>query len=108
MIIRLLFLLFAAHFLCDYPLQGDFLAKGKNRFSPLPGVPWFWCLFGHAMIHAAAVYLITQNPIFAAVELVIHYCQDDMKCAGKLSFNGDQLLHLWLKALYVTLMVAFR
>jgi hypothetical protein len=27
-------LLIFAHFLADYPLQGDFLAKGKNRGPP--------------------------------------------------------------------------
>lgn len=34
-------MLLAGHALCDYPLQGDFLAKAKNRAAPLPGVPWY-------------------------------------------------------------------
>jgi len=29
-------LLFAGHALCDYPLQGNFLAKGKNHRNPHP------------------------------------------------------------------------
>jgi hypothetical protein len=29
-------LLFAGHALCDYPLQGDFLARGKNHCNPIP------------------------------------------------------------------------
>ena len=28
-------LLVAAHALADYPLQGEFLARAKNRFQPL-------------------------------------------------------------------------
>lgn len=33
--------LVAGHALADYPLQGDFLARAKNRAAPIPGVPWF-------------------------------------------------------------------
>jgi hypothetical protein len=33
--------LVAAHALCDYPLQGDFLARAKNRAAPIAGVPWY-------------------------------------------------------------------
>lgn len=106
--LHLLFLLFAAHFLCDYPLQGDFLAKGKNRFNPLPGIPWYWCMLAHCFIHAGAVYLITGNPFLGIVELAIHFKQDDMKCAGELSFNGDQLLHLWAKVVYVAVVMVWR
>ena len=29
------------HVLADYPLQGDFLSRAKNRFSPIVGVPWY-------------------------------------------------------------------
>ena len=38
--IQILGFLLAAHALADYPLQGDFLSKAKNRFAPLIGVPW--------------------------------------------------------------------
>lgn len=30
-------LMLAGHALADYPLQGDFLAKAKNRANPIPG-----------------------------------------------------------------------
>ena len=36
----ILFWLMVGHALADYPLQGDFLAKAKNRTAPIPGVPW--------------------------------------------------------------------
>lgn len=77
-----LILLLAGHALCDYPLQGDFLARGKNRFAPLPGTPWYQCLWAHAMIHAGMVLLITQRPWMAIAELVIHAATDYAKCAG--------------------------
>ena len=51
--------LIAAHAVCDYPLQGDFLAKAKNRTMPIPGVPWWQALGAHAAIHGGAVGLIT-------------------------------------------------
>ncbi|MFM1977463.1 MAG: hypothetical protein RL145_2309, partial [Pseudomonadota bacterium] len=39
--LSLLYLLIVAHFICDYPLQGDFLSKAKNLTAPIPGVPWW-------------------------------------------------------------------
>lgn len=100
---KLLLLLFAAHALCDYPLQGDFLAKGKNRFAPLPGVPWYQCLLAHALIHAGAVLLLTDSVWLALAELVVHAVVDDAKCAGKFGFNTDQAIHYSCKVLWVVL-----
>lgn len=108
MLIRLL-LLFAGHALCDYPLQGDFLARGKNAFAPIPGVPWFQCLFGHALIHAGMVYLITRSLWMAAAEFAIHFATDYAKCAGwfgkkpERSFNVDQAIHYTCKILWAVL-----
>ncbi len=98
-----LILLFAGHALCDYPLQGDFLAKGKNRKIPLPGVPWYQCLFAHALIHAGTVYLITRSVTFASLEFVVHFWTDYAKCDGKLTFNQDQAIHYGFKVLWAVL-----
>jgi Protein of unknown function (DUF3307) len=98
-----LFLLLAAHALCDYPLQGDFLARGKNRFAPLPGVPWYQCLAAHAFIHAGTVYIITGSLWFGLAELMLHCLIDDSKCAGRFGFNVDQALHVACKVLWVTI-----
>jgi len=57
----LLLWLISAHFLCDYPLQGDFLARGKNHKAPLQGVPWYQCLVAHSVIHGAAATLLTVD-----------------------------------------------
>jgi hypothetical protein len=34
-VLHLWFLLILGHFVADYPLQSDFIAKGKNRFRPV-------------------------------------------------------------------------
>lgn len=96
----LLILLLAAHALCDYPLQGDFLSRAKNRIAPLPGVPWFQALGAHALIHAGAVLLVTGFWWLAAIEAVAHALIDDAKCAGRISFNTDQALHVLCKLAY--------
>ncbi|WP_312052289.1 hypothetical protein [Brevundimonas diminuta] len=55
--IELFAALIVAHVVCDYPLQGDFLAKAKSRFAPIPGVPWQQALGAHAIMHGGAVAL---------------------------------------------------
>lgn len=95
--VAILLLLFAAHALCDYPLQGDFLARGKNRNAAIPGIPWWQCLTAHALIHAGAVYLITGSLLLAGLELVIHWWTDFGKCDGWFGFNADQAIHFGCK-----------
>ncbi len=98
-------LLVAAHALCDYPLQGDFLAKAKNRAAPMPGVPWWQALSAHAIIHGAAVAIITGLPVLGIAETVAHWLIDDAKCRGRIGFNTDQVLHIVCKAAWVLLAV---
>jgi hypothetical protein len=93
--------LLLAHLLCDYALQGDFMAKAKNRYAPIPGVPAVTVLLSHAAIHAAAVYLITGSAVYAAFEFGAHAAIDDWKCSGGITFNADQLLHVLCKVGYV-------
>lgn len=85
------------HFLADYPLQGDFLARAKNRTNPIPGTPWWQALVGHSYIHAAGVGIITGMVELAIAEFVAHAAIDDAKCRGKLTFNHDQALHVLCK-----------
>jgi hypothetical protein len=98
-----LLLLFAAHALCDYPLQGDFLARGKNHRASLPGVPWYQCLGAHALIHAGAVYLITGSIWIGIAELMIHAATDYAKCDGRITFNQDQSIHYACKVVWALL-----
>jgi hypothetical protein len=99
----MLLALVAAHALCDYPLQGDFLSKAKNRMAPIPGVPWWQAMWAHAAIHGGAVGLITGVWWLGLLETAAHFVIDDEKCRGRLSYNADQLAHLVLKACWVAI-----
>ena len=105
---KILFALIAAHFLCDYPLQGDFIGKFKNRhvsmdkaFNATSPIPWWHLMTAHAFIHAGAVLLITGNLYFATFELFAHFLIDVLKCEGQTDINVDQILHIVCKVLYV-------
>lgn len=98
---HMLLALVVAHFVCDFPLQGDFLAKAKNPAAPLPGVPWEWAMAAHASIHAGAVLAITGSPALAFLEFVAHWAIDMAKCYGVVTFSTDQYLHLACKLLWV-------
>jgi hypothetical protein len=95
--------LLVAHAICDYPLQGDFLARGKNHKNPIPGIPWWQCLLAHSLIHGGAVAALTGNPVLGIFELGAHFGIDYLKSEGKTSFNLDQALHVFCKGLWVAL-----
>lgn len=101
--LTMFFKLVAAHALADYPLQGDFLSKAKNRAAPIPGVPWYQALGAHAIIHGGAVLTITGSPAMGLAETVLHALTDDAKCKGRLTFNQDQAIHLGCKVLWAAI-----
>lgn len=89
--------LFMAHFIADFPLQGDFLAqmKGKNNYL----------LFCHCMIYTAIICLVLWAAgiytLWKFILLVIsHFAIDYWKChftsketALTLSLYIDQGFH---------------
>lgn len=89
-----------AHFLLDYALQGDFLSRAKNRTAPIPHVPWYQAMFAHTAMHGLAVGFITGIPLFAILEMAIHWWTDDAKCRGELTFNQDQTIHVVCKLVW--------
>lgn len=99
-------LLLFVHALADYPLQGDFLSRAKNRANPIPGVPWYQALFAHAAIHAGGVYLVTSSPTLFVLEFVAHAITDDLKCMGRISFNADQAIHVACKVAWIGVLFA--
>jgi len=100
-------LLVVGHFVADYPLQGEFLAKAKCRSCGIPGVPWYQALGAHAAIHGGAVGIVTGSVTVGIAEFLVHALIDDRKCAGRITFDQDQALHLGCKAAWVALIAAF-
>lgn len=107
MILETFSLLMVAHFIADYPLQGEFLAKGKNRTAPIPGVPWQHPLTAHAVIHGGFVGLITGELWLGFAEAVAHWIIDDAKCRGKFGYNADQALHAVCKVVWAVISVMY-
>ena len=99
--------LIVVHFLCDYPLQGDFLARAKNRFDPIKGVPWYQAMFAHTAMHGFGVYLVLGVWWLGVLEMISHFAIDYRKCQGELTFNEDQIYHLCCKVLWVALALLF-
>lgn len=100
-----LFYLLASHFVCDYPLQSDFIAIGKSpKKSPYNGVPWFWIMAGHSFTHGAGVALATNNVWLGIAETVAHFIIDTAKCMGFTSINTDQFLHIACKLAWLAIL----
>lgn len=100
--------LVAAHFVLDYPLQGDTTAREKNPRSTTDlqrHVPWGYWMTAHAISHAAAVAYLTGSLWCCAAEFVVHFVTDWNKCLGRISIHADQAIHLGTKAAFVLVAV---
>ncbi len=103
------FVLWAMHFLADFPLQGPYMSQAKNFKLPESDASWLPIMFGHCMIHAVMVWFVTSSFWLAWFMLVMHFLIDVLKCSGFFghgakSFYLDQFFHfvviLWIAALY--------
>jgi hypothetical protein len=92
--------LIAGHCLADYGFQPDVMRRAKNRFAPIEGVPWFWAMGAHAIIHGAFVAAITGILWLGILEAILHAAIDDEKCQGRITFSHDQWLHLLCKVVW--------
>ncbi len=103
----LLLWMLIGHAAADYPLQGDWLSKAKNQTLDLVPAERIWpgALLCHAAIHAGAVKLATGSWALAACEFVAHAAIDHTKCAGRLTYNQDQALHVACKVLWFAILV---
>ena len=105
---QIFFALLIAHALFDYPLQGDFLSRNKNRHykdenNNVKGL-WIHCLTSHSILHAGSVWLITGSFIIGIMEFVLHWIIDFLKCEGITNFHSDQFLHVLCRILYVIIL----
>jgi hypothetical protein len=105
--VDVLWWLVVGHFVADFPLQSDFIAREKNPWQPIdpsrvppgqkPTIFWPWVLTAHAVVHGGAVTLATGSALLGLVETVCHWFIDLAKCANLTSLHIDQSLHLACK-----------
>jgi hypothetical protein len=119
--ICLFLLLCAGHALCDYSLQSDFIARGKNVNTAIPGMAWQQILLAHCLIHSGCVVVLVSlsriiagipldhcyqlGTILGLLELIIHYSTDWAKCENAITFNVDQSIHYTCKLAWALLSV---
>ena len=102
------FALLIAHSLGDHPLQGDYVAVYKNRhvkppkeLDPLQPSVWFHCLTAHALIHGGLVWIVLDSPVFALIEVILHWIIDALNAEGWTNIHVDQMLHILCKVGFV-------
>jgi hypothetical protein len=100
-ILRIALFLLAAHWVCDYPLQGQFLSDAKSK-GPLR----YYHLVAHAGIQGAAVALVTGSVWLGLAEWWAHTIIDELKAQGKTTLAVDQALHIACKAVWLLLLLA--
>lgn len=96
-----------AHFVADYPLQTDFLAKYKCRKESLAKIPWYYVMAGHCGTHAFFVMMITGNCYLAIAEFIAHYIIDVLKCENLIDIHLDQFWHIICKLIWTIVFVVF-
>ena len=97
-IFTLLVLFQLKHFVCDYPLQNQYML-GKMQATN-----WIKPLAAHAAVHSLATYIITMYFVglftailFALADFIIHFTVDRIKASPKLGgrFNPTQPYFWW-------------
>jgi hypothetical protein len=111
--IELFILLLMMHALCDFPLQTEAMAKGKNRNRKidLSQVPkgqkivtvWPYYMSAHALIHGLGVYVITGMIWLGIAEVIAHWVIDFGKCENWTNPHQDQVFHIVTKGLWTVL-----
>jgi hypothetical protein len=99
---QLVLAMLIGHALADYPLQGDFLSRGKVRNSNF-GSWWPWLLGSHALIHGGFVWAITGSMTIGLAEVGAHAAIDFLKCERRIGFHADQTLHVICKLLWAAI-----
>lgn len=105
--IWIFYLLILFHFIADYPLQGDFLSKAKNKNTDVGKLFWIHALTAHSFIHSGFVSIVTGNLFLGLFEFVSHFITDYLKCQNKITLNQDQFIHILSKLLWVILFYVF-
>lgn len=119
-IFTLLVLFQLKHFICDYPLQTQYML-GKMQATG-----WIQPLAAHAAVHSLATYIITMyfvGPftaiLFALADFIIHFTVDRIKASPKLggrwnptqpyfwwALGADQMAHHLTHYLFIYLIIS--
>lgn len=106
--IEILFVLLFLHFLADFSLQSEAMAKGKNRHFRseyiLKGeknkITWFYWLTAHTFIQGGLIFIFFPIIWIALIEVVFHFLLDFLKCDNVTNPHIDQGLHVLLRIIY--------
>lgn len=91
---KIFLILIMVHYLCDFALQNDFVAKFKSmKINGEYNEIWYHCLTAHCAIHSLGVYFVTSSIYLSSLMFITHFMIDQFKCLNKLTFNQDQSLH---------------
>lgn len=107
------FWLIVAHAVADFSLQGDAMAKFKNRHNRPDKIPagqkltpcWMYWLTAHAMEHGGCVALATGSVVLGMCEAAAHWLIDFGKCENWYGPHADQALHVACKCLWLAIFV---
>ena len=100
--LELFALLAMAHFVADFGLQSDRMAREKCPGNDVT-LPWQWWLGSHAAIHGFFVGWLTGQPLLGLGEWLVHALIDIAKCRKHYGLKTDQTLHLLSKLLWAAL-----
>ena len=112
--LTLLFLLVCGHYLVDFSIQNEFVARNKNpgaksgifgRSANKELKIWAHCMTAHSFHHGLAVYLITQSLLLGVLETLTHWITDYCKCRNFYNFHADQFIHLGFKLVWFLIII---
>lgn len=100
-----IFWLMVGHVFGDFVFQSEFMSIAKNHNTPVGKMFWPYELGGHALVHGAAVALVTGYIWLGLLEAICHAAIDRVKCNEKISLHTDQYLHFICKFIWTLLLV---
>lgn len=111
--LAMLWWLLVGHAVADFWAQSDALAQMKNRNRPNTRVPpgqkpmviWPYALTAHAVMHGAAVAIVTGSVVLGVAETAAHWVIDFGKCENWYGIHVDQALHGVCKVAWLLLLV---
>ena len=92
--IETLYKLIVCHFVGDYVLQSDFLAKSKGSN--------LWHMIAHCFLYTAPFAVVFGIDWRLALVLTTHIIVDNLKARWhKIGYTADQMSHLGTLAIYL-------